>query len=124
MLLQARSEALDGDVLRHGEHERGTGCELTGFEPAGRHDGHAIDVGPSRLDLHVQSLLRVVAELLGHDFADLIVARQPTQLQVDGRFRSALRQGVERQQTATQTDATKARSGLEQGATARIAKLG
>src|SRR6185436_13445708 len=99
------------------------GRELAAFEPARRDDGDAIDVRTAGLDLDIQTLGSVIPELLGNDFAYLVIAGEPAELQIDRRLAGGLRQRVERQQAATEADAAQTCRRLEQRAAAEIARL-
>ncbi len=46
--------------------------------------GDAVDAGPAGMDHDVELLLLEVAELLGGDLADLVVAGEPAELEIDG----------------------------------------
>src|SRR5262249_28980168 len=47
-------------------------------------DGHAVDAGSARLDHDVELLLLEVAQMLGRDLADLVVSREPAELEIHG----------------------------------------
>jgi len=86
VLLRADAETQDRDFLRGGQHQRRTRRHLSGLITARRDHGDAIDIGPARLDLQVDALLRVKAFRLGTDLADLIARDDPAKLQVDHRL--------------------------------------
>ncbi len=50
----------------------------------GGDDCHAVDAGTARLDHDVELLLLEEAHALGRDLADLVIAGEPAELEVDG----------------------------------------
>ena len=84
MLLQAGGEAHHRDLLRGRQHQRGAGRDLADVVAARGDDGDAVDAGPAGMDHDVELLFLEVAEMLGRDLADLVVAGEPAELEIDG----------------------------------------
>ena len=83
VLLQHRGEALHRDLLGRRQHQGRARRDLADLVPAGGHDRHAVDAGSARLDHDVELLLLEVAHVLGDDLADVVVAGEPAELEVD-----------------------------------------
>src|SRR5471032_369201 len=84
MLLQFGREALHRDLLRGRQHQRGAGRDLADFAATGGHDRDAVDAGSAGLDEEVELLLLVVAHVLGHHLADIVVGSEPAELEIHG----------------------------------------
>ena len=97
MLLQAGREALHRDLLRRRQHQRRARRDLADLGRPEATIATPSMLGPARLDRDVELLLLEVAELLGGDLADLVVAGEPAELKVDG-LRLRLGEAARRQE--------------------------
>ena len=111
VLLRAGGEALDRDLLRRGQHQRRAGRELAHLVAPDATIATPSMLGPPGwIETSTPSCV-VVAELLGDDFADLVAAGEPAQLQVDVRLVRGER--VDRDDAACGCQAAGQQRGLE-----------
>ena len=83
MLLDADAEALDGNALRDGEHQRRARRHLPELVASRGHDPDAVDVRPARVDHEVDAFFLEKTESLRDDLAELVSAGEPAELHIE-----------------------------------------